>query len=150
MKLNCLCGEDTSPYLLKVTQLRLLLHWSEILDAGPWCRSGWVPGKFGLHLQAPPGGMRPLGLVLVLIVIGADAVVTDVVGHLLELLLQLLLLEVHLLALRERRGAVWRRGALGGVTGQRSEVKPSCGHSLCSARDLHLITCRDDSQFQAS
>lgn len=94
--------------------------------------------------------MRPLGLVLVLIVIGADAVVTDVVGHLLELLLQLLLLEVHLLPLRERRGAVWRRGALGGVTGQRSEVKPSCGHSLCSTRDLHLITCRDDSQFQAS
>lgn len=93
--------------------LRRLLLQSGDDDAGSGCGSGWQSGGFGFHLW-------PAGALLV----GAQAVVADVVRHLVQLLSQLLLLQVHLLPLRERRGAGGSRRSLVGFRGTEERI---CG-----------------------
>lgn len=107
-------------YLLRVSLLRRLLLQSGDGDAGSGCGSGWQSGGFGFHLW-------PAGALLV----GAQAVVADVVRHLVQLLSQLLLLQVHLLPLRERRGAGGSRRSLVGFRGTEERI---CGwekRSVC-------------------
>lgn len=79
-------------YLLRVSELRLLLMSGEN-DACSGCWSGRYSGGLCIPLWAPPrwdllGGGWPAGLVL----IRGEAVVTNVVRHLVQLLPQLLLL----------------------------------------------------------
>lgn len=107
-------------YLLRVSLLRRLLLQSGDGDAGSGCGSGRQSGGFGFHLW-------PAGALLV----GAQAVVADVVRHLVQLLSQLLLLQVHLLPLRERRGAGGSRRSLVGFRGTEERI---CGwekRSVC-------------------
>lgn len=114
MHSDCFLFSMSAPqsiYLLRVGGL-LLQPGDD--DAGPGRGSGGQSGGLGVLLG-------PARLLLLLLVRG-EAVVADIVRHLVKLLPQLLLLEVHLLPLRHRGGAVWGWRSLVGSRGEHVQM----------------------------